>query len=264
MCTIALIHRVRPDNSLVVAANRDEFYARPATGPLVLDERLGVVGGRDHKGGTWLGLTKNGLFVGLTNQRTGEPPPVDARSRGEAVLEALRAGASAMGDRSARALDRVTAMRAADFPPFNLVLGDGERLFVLYGRADGWESRELEPGVWVLANDKLGSPWFPKADRLQSRVERVVHQPWDTLQTELEHALADTTVPEDVPIDPTSPVPEAWAKALQALCIHTEIYGTRSATIAALGRGRVDHYRFADGPPDTHPFRDFTPLVSDA
>ncbi|MBL8679626.1 MAG: NRDE family protein [Myxococcales bacterium] len=264
MCTIALIHRIRPDQPLVVAANRDEFYARPATGPQVLDPRLGVVGGRDHKGGTWLGLTKNGLFVGLTNQRTSEDPPADARSRGEAVLEALRAGAGANGDRSARALDRVMAMRAGDFPPFNLVLGDGERLFVAYARRDGWESRELEPGVWVLANDRLGSPWFPKAERLQAKVTKVADAPWPTLRAELEHALADTTVPEDVPIDPTSPVPAAWARALQALCIHTEVYGTRSATIAALGRGAVAEYAFAEGPPDENPFRDFTPLVSGA
>jgi|LNFM01.1.fsa_nt_gb uncharacterized protein with NRDE domain len=264
MCTIALVHRVRPGQPLVVAANRDEFYARPATGPTLLDERLGVAGGRDHKGGTWLGVTKNGLFVGLTNQRTAEPPPPDARSRGEAVLECLRAGAAGRDGRAERALERVLAMDAAEFPPFNLAVGDGDRLFVVYGRADGWQSVELSPGVWVLANDRLDSPWFPKANRLRARVAEVVDAPWDALRAELEHFLADTTVPEDVPVDPTSPVPKEWARALQALCIRTEIYGTRSSTIAVVGDGRVEHYGFADGPPDQTPFRDFTSLLNGA
>jgi uncharacterized protein with NRDE domain len=258
VCTIALIHRVRTDCSLIVAANRDEFYARPATGPQVLDRgRSVVVGGRDHKGGTWMGVTRSGLFVGLTNQRTGEEPPPGARSRGEIVLEALRAGSVA----GVHAVIEGADVR--EFPPFNLAFGDGEQLWVAYARATGWELVELAPGVHVLANDRLGSPWFPKADRLRKRIEERVAQPYPSLREHLEHALGDTEVPEDVPVDSTSPVPIEWARALQALCIRTEVYGTRSATIAALSPGHVRDYRFADGPPDEHPFRDYTALVTD-
>lgn len=257
VCTIALIHRRRTDHSLIVAANRDEFFARPAVGPSVLDASRGVVGGRDHKGGTWMGLTRGALFVGLTNQRTAENPPPNARSRGEVVLEALRAG-SVDG-----VLSLIERTDVREFPAFNLVFGDGDSLWVAYARAEGWQLVELAPGVHVLANDRLGSPWFPKADRLRHRVEAMVDLPYPALRAGLEHALADNEVPEDVPVDPTSPVPIEWARALQALCIHTEVYGTRSSTIAALSSGSVADYRFCEGAPDQGSFEDFTALLSD-
>lgn len=257
MCTIALIHRQRSDHSLIVAANRDEFFARPATGPTLLDPSTRSVGGRDHKGGTWMGLTRSGLFVGLTNQRTAEEPPPNARSRGEIVLDALRSGSV---DGVHAVIERADVR---EFPAFNLVFGDGAQLWVAYARPTGWQIAELEPGVHVLANDRLGSPWFPKADRLRHRVEALIDLPYPALRAGLEHALADNEVPEDVPVDPTSPVPIEWARALQALCIHTEVYGTRSSTIAALSPGRVADYRFCEGPPDESSFEDFTSLVND-
>lgn len=256
MCTIALIHRARSDHSLIVAANRDEFYARPATGPQVLDPERGVVGGRDHKGGTWMGLTAQGFFVGLTNQRTGHEPSGELRSRGEIVLEALRAGS----------VDAVRALiereRAGDFAPFNLVFGDGRELWVAYAREQGWETRALPPGVHVLANDRLESPWFPKADRFKRKIEALLDEGYPALRAELEHALGDTEIPAEVPIDPEVSISPEWARALQALCIHTEVYGTRSSTVAALSPGRVHEYRFALVAPETAPFRDFTGLLT--
>lgn len=204
-----------------------------------------------------MGVNREGLFVGLTNQRSAEAPPSDARSRGEIVLEALRCeGLDA-------ALARLERFDPEAYAPFNLALGDGERLFVVYGRRQGWERVALDPGVHVLANDRLGSPWFPKTERMRRMVEALVDRPWDELREGLAHVLADNAVPEEVPVDPASPVPQEWARALQALCIHTEVYGTRSSTIAALSPGRVHAYLFAEGPPDRAPFRDITALLGD-
>ncbi len=255
MCTIALLHRVRTDAPLVVAANRDEVLARPASGPLVLDAERGVVGGRDHRGGTWMGVTRAGLFVGLTNQRTREAPGPDAPSRGEVVLRALRAGSLRA------ALAALEACDPRDFPPFNLAVGDGERLLVGYARASGWEWVELAPGVHVLANDRLASPWFPKAERLRSLIAPSVALPWPTLRARLADALGDTRVPDAFVPDPDSAEDHAFARALQAICVRTPGYGTCSATIAAVGDGRVREYRFAPGPPDRVGFEDFTGLL---
>ncbi|HLM44652.1 MAG TPA: NRDE family protein, partial [Myxococcaceae bacterium] len=36
MCTLVLLRQVHPEWPLVLAANRDELYARPAVGPQVL------------------------------------------------------------------------------------------------------------------------------------------------------------------------------------------------------------------------------------
>ena len=43
MCTIVVLARVRPEAPLVVLANRDEFYDRPAEPPQVLDSESGAV-----------------------------------------------------------------------------------------------------------------------------------------------------------------------------------------------------------------------------
>src|SRR6266850_2262989 len=58
MCTLAVYVRQFADTPLVVAANRDEFFARPATPPELLTTAAPrIVGGRDLRaGGTWLGI----------------------------------------------------------------------------------------------------------------------------------------------------------------------------------------------------------------
>ena len=67
MCTIVILRHVHSEWPLVLAANRDEFYGRPTQGPQLLSESPRVVGGRDvERGGTWMGTTDSGLFVGLT------------------------------------------------------------------------------------------------------------------------------------------------------------------------------------------------------
>jgi folate-binding protein YgfZ len=71
MCLIVVGWRVHPDYPLVVAANRDEFYARPsARWPDFWPDAPQVIGGRDlEAGGTWLGITESGRFAAVTNVR---------------------------------------------------------------------------------------------------------------------------------------------------------------------------------------------------
>jgi len=88
MCVMALWLRPASDTPLVVAANRDEFRARPSAPPQALEK--GIVGGKDLRGGgTWFGVNDRGLFVAVTNRRA--PARVEASySRGLLALEALR------------------------------------------------------------------------------------------------------------------------------------------------------------------------------
>lgn len=67
MCTLALAFQKHSGVPLVVAANRDEALDRPAVGPFIWEQ--GFLAPRDERaGGTWLGLTRSGLFVGVTNR----------------------------------------------------------------------------------------------------------------------------------------------------------------------------------------------------
>ena len=83
MCSVVVLNGVRADYPVVLATNRDEFYARASSGPQRLLDAPRSVGGRDLVAhGTWAAVTEHGLFVGVTNQRTLAPPDRSKRSRG--------------------------------------------------------------------------------------------------------------------------------------------------------------------------------------
>lgn len=260
MCTIVAIKGRHPTFPLVVAANRDEFYDRPATPPRVVRESPRVVAGIDEKsGGSWMGANDRGLFVSLTNQRQYAGADPSKRSRGPLVLDALAHGEVGGIDAQLERLD------AREYNSFNLFYGDAETLRVAYARSDRShiEVQTLADGVWVLPNDRIGSPEFPKTRRVLEVVEPLVEADWDTLREGLERALGDHREPaiEDVPHPPDGSIfDREMLKRLQALCIHTPVYGTRSATILALEPGRVARYEHAEGPPCTAPFVDLTEL----
>ncbi len=248
MCTIVVFSRIRPEAGLVVLANRDEFYARPTEPPRVLDPETGAVGGVDAVGGgTWLGATPSGFFVGLTNQRSWRLRHEARKSRGLVALAALSAGSSQAVDALLRDLD------PADYNPFNLIYGDATGITVAYARASGIERLELDPGLHVLVNDRIGSADFPKADRARALAE-ALDEPITTPEG-VDHArriLADHQTParDLLPVPPEgSPLTLDLLEALQALCIHTPTYGTRSAAVIVAKEGRLVDYRYADGPP---------------
>lgn len=70
MCLIVLAWQAHPHYPLVVAANRDEFLARPASPAHWWTDAPALLGGRDLEGGgTWMGLSRDGRFAALTNYR---------------------------------------------------------------------------------------------------------------------------------------------------------------------------------------------------
>ena len=72
MCLIVLAWRVRPDFPLIVAANRDEFHARPAARAAFWQDHPAILAGRDlEANGTWMGVTRSGRFAAVTNYRGG-------------------------------------------------------------------------------------------------------------------------------------------------------------------------------------------------
>lgn len=262
MCTITAIFGQHPRWPLVVAANRDEVYARPAEPPAIRAEDPRIVAGRDVlKGGTWMGANADGLFVGLTNQRSYGGADRSRASRGEVVLEALEQPDVASIDALLESLD------GRDYNGFNLLYGDASDLRVAYARADreAIEVAPLEAGVHVLANDRMGSPEFPKQDRAHELLGPLVSSPEDGLLDGLRAALSDHETP-DASLLPRQGAAQGYdpelLNLLQALCVHTPFYGTRSATILLLSSGRVERYLYADGPPCQSRFDDLTSLFS--
>jgi uncharacterized protein with NRDE domain len=256
MCTIAILLGVS-DASVVLAANRDELYARPTRPPEMLGPR--IVGGRDVlSGGTWMAIRDDGQFAAVTNQRVLEQPPPGLRSRGLAVTEC------------ASAVDQDAYVRALDpdrYASMNLVYGRASEVSVAYLRRETGSSEivRLAPGVHVLCNDVIGAAGFPRGDRLRGLVTvALADQPaWPALWPRLARALGDharVTI-EDTP---ASSLPPAIANQLTAICIHGEHYGTRSASLVAIDPGRVRAYLATDGPPGETVFTDRRALFAGA
>lgn len=262
MCTIIVRHRMDYFCSTIVAVNRDEFYARRATGPQVLCEDPLIVGGRDEdKGGTWFGVTKEGLFMGLTNQRNWGKSDSSLTSRGELVIEALRAG-SITGLK-----DRLGSVSPREYNEFNVIFGDGRELWAGYGRheAEQVEFERLGTDAYVLCNDRLGSPEFPKAKSVRTRVRRFSRTTWPKLLERFVEVLADhaSPLPGEVPEPPEGAMfDHATECQLQAACVHTPVYGTVSSSLVVLKPGKVLEFLATDGPPCENAFQDFKHLLA--
>ena len=254
MCTALILNRVGPDHAVVVAANRDEFLARPAVGPVHLLDRPRAIGGRDQeKGGSWLGVTEAGFLALLTNHPEPRGPRPAARSRGEIVLDVLRRGEPAATREYLAGLD------GSAYNSFNLLYGEAGGLEVAYGRAgqSAIEREVVPPGLHILPNGRLDQAGHRKVARARALVEPHLGRSWPELSARLAAVLADHDRPALDDLPPTGPddrFPRELVRELHALCIHTPEYGTRSAAIIAIDPGRLAHLLWAPGPPCTTPF----------
>lgn len=151
MCLIAIAHRVSARYPLVIAANRDEEYARPTHAADFWPDAPGVLGGRDAvAGGSWLAVSRAGRFAAVTNLRGATPR---TRSRGELV----RAFVTGDGD----PLSYARSIDIAEYAGFHLLAGEagGE---VVYLASDG-QLAVLDPGVYAFSNAPAGEHWPKEA-----------------------------------------------------------------------------------------------------
>ena len=147
MCLIVLAWRKHPDFPLIVAANRDEFHARPAAPAAFWEDHPGILAGRDLEArGTWMGVSRSGRFAAVTNFR-GAYEPRAAESRG-ALCSRFLSSEEKPGAYVAR-------LQKTLYSGFNLLASDGEELWWTSNR-DG-TARKLEPGIYGLGNALLDS-----------------------------------------------------------------------------------------------------------
>ncbi len=225
MCLAFLVWRLHPQYPLVVAANRDEFHARPAARAGWWPDHPQILAGRDlQAGGTWLGLTRTGRFAALTNYRDPEQRRLDAPSRGALVVDMLLAGTSV--DEGLAYLRGV----GADYNAFNLIFSDGERLGI-FESALGL-GRELAPGIYGLSNHLLDTPW-PKVEDGKTRVASALSAMTDTAP--LLALLRDDRPAADERL-PTTGVGLEWERLLSSAFVRARDYGTRCSTIIRVER----------------------------
>jgi uncharacterized protein with NRDE domain len=251
MCLLMLAWQAHPRYRLIVAANRDEFHARP-TAPMALwNDAPSILAGRDLSAqGTWLGVDRDRRFGIVTNFRDVQPRRPDAPSRGGLIPDWL-----ARRSDPAAFLEQLEP-HAQRYAGFNLLLNDADSLWYASNRAPRF-SRALEPGVYGLSNLLLDTPW-PKLTRVRAKFtawlsEQSMEQgvpnaaPSGEEIEPLFAMLADRTRAMPDAQANTRPLTPEWVEILSSPFVLHPQFGTRCSTLVMIGHDeslRVQERRF--------------------
>jgi len=215
MCIVLYAQDTVPGYRVVLAANRDEFHARPTEPLHWWSGDTPILAGRDGRaGGTWLGVCRDARFACVLNAPA-QAPRRDAPSRGALVPQVLAAA-------DWHAACRRIAAAGADYGGFHLLCGDGERGW--YGANTGADAAELGRGCHTVDNTGLN-----RSDGRSHRADRLFRELPDVSRASLLALLADEHPPIGVGGD-TRP-----------LFLRDSRFGTRCSTLLWVGEsGRVD------------------------
>lgn len=242
MCTLVVAASVIPGHPLVVIANRDEQLARPSSPPL--SWAGGFLAPRDERaGGTWLGLNRHGVFVGVTNRYLGTQD-AERQSRGALVASALERS-------SARAIHEALATLPADrHNGFHLVYADASDVFATVSDGRHLAQLSLGRGRHVVTERSFGAgDDHVRRARIDAAWSRVVRPAADADGVTTAEALAERLTLLLAEHDDADP--------LGATCIHLDAlgYGTKSGMVlVAAPKLEESTWLWAEGPPCTTAF----------
>ena len=240
MCISAILYRVARNTPILVAANREESFARPTQHPKIQPGTPRVICGIDRQAnGTWFGVNQHGLFAAVANRRKTFVPP-EPRSRGLLCRDLL---------------DRHTAREAAEYAAkelstghyagANYVCADGKFAAVVHG-GNRVEIVELTPGLHTLSDGDVDDP----NDDRHEFVRRML-----TLH-KLDSAVTFLAVASRI----FSRKPDSLGR--RGLVVTGTEYGTVSSTLLSLPR-KIQQaiYQYTPGPPSEHPYEDLSALL---
>lgn len=257
MCLIIISYQQNQDFPLIVAANRDEFYARPtapldwwADAPQILGgadlslaisvrAKTGIVPGADSDHpwprGAWLGTNRQGRFAAITNFREPGKDRKDASSRGLIVRRYLE------GSVSTADFARELVETAGHYNGFNLLFGTKDELWY-YGNRSGEPPTPVSPGLHVLSNALLDTPW-PKTLHAAEKFQALRENPPDAQS--VFDLLADSTQAGKGEVQRTG-LPLKYEIALSSIFIAQKFrrgwffrrvgYGTRASSYLTFSR----------------------------
>lgn len=276
MCLIGLAFDPQAHQTLLIAANRDEYLDRPTRMAGWWTDAPQLYGGRDlQAGGTWMAVSRPDFgasghrtcrFAALTNYRDGQAALPGQRSRGELVSQLL-----ANADPVPESMSRMSR-RGADYAGFNLLgfewqeaasdgVVSGCQGWRLSNRGEQADSmHEITAGIHAVSNGQFNEPW-PKTRTLIRTLEQLDQTaPATTKRDSLLQCLSSqATVPDDAL--PSTGLPSQAEKDLARLFIRTNLgspggqfrYGTRSSALISLasdGRFAFEQWTWQPDAPD--------------
>jgi len=229
MCLITFAFNIHPKYKFILAANRDEFYARPTSAAGWWEDHPEILGGRDLEAmGTWMGINKNGRFAAVTNYRDLPNMKSDAKTRGDLPTNFL------LGNNTSREYAIDIRKEGEQYNGFNLITLDEE---IAYASNYNEETFELNFGLYGLSNALLDTPW-PKVQKAKSQFEALIQK--DFSLNDLISMMKDTETAPDGSL-PETGLDYEREKALSAMCIRTPDYGTCCSTALTIDyEGNVD------------------------
>lgn len=186
----------RAAGTLVLAANRDEYFERATQSAHWWADEPGIFAGRDlQANGTWLGFHQRGRLAALTNYRDGGASSV--RSRGELVTAALNKAepADQLVERLGASINQYAgcSLLVFDWNPDAMQSRPQIHSWCVSNR-DEKAVRPIDSGVFALSNGLFDEPW-PKSERIKRTFEDLKSLPKSDHDQTLLGALTDHQIP---------------------------------------------------------------------
>lgn len=220
MCIIAWHWEPNSDIPLIVLANRDEFYERPAL-PMHWWEHPAILAGKDLQShGTWLAFNQKGHFAGITNYRNIHLTKQYTRSRGEIIPQFFKL------NQPVNFYIKQVRANLYQYQNFNLILFDGNYF-------TGFESVNnnvilFQPGTHVVSNGFFNCTW-PKSIQLKESLIEIIRLKKTNLN-DLNNILQNKST-YSIDLLPKTGLNESMEEILSSIFIQSNQYGTRASSV---------------------------------
>lgn len=223
MCLLAFQWKEHPDYPLILVANREESFKRPASRLHYWKDEPDILAGRDLKGmGTWLGMTVAGKISAVTNEPFTPFEPIEpVISRGNLVREYLS------GEEKPVPYGLKLKETRQQFNGYQLLFGDLSQLFV-YQNSTG-HFKKLAPGSHTLSNAP-SQDMLPKNRRANELLTNHICSHAHLKPQELAALFHDTEPAENFS-SLTRFLPEEEARKASAIFVEGDHFGTVSTAV---------------------------------
>jgi uncharacterized protein with NRDE domain len=227
MCLLSFAIDSHPHYRLVLAANRDEFFARPAAPACFWNDAPQILAGRDlEAGGTWLGVSASGRLAALTNYFGVNEHASGKPSRGTLVADFLK------GDLSPEDYFKYLQRTGDRYNGFGLVFGDSTGLNYYTNR--GPSVYGISIGVHGLSNHLLDTHW-PKVVNIKAGLLRIIANTDIINPKDLFNLLSDRTRYPDYVLPDTGAGIDL-ERSLSSIFVTRDEFGTRCSTVILIDR----------------------------
>ncbi|OXU24211.1 hypothetical protein TSAR_016550 [Trichomalopsis sarcophagae] len=240
MCILFIYRNPNPTPGgykLIIIANRDEYYARPADSAHFWKDYPGCLGGTDmepgREGGTWLALNVKNARVGVLLNLNGVPKSIEGKGRGFLVRDYLTSTKSTI--EFAKNLHKVN-QETQLYNPYNLVMVElkNSDVYYLSSELNHQEPTILNQTILGCGNSGMEKP-YKKVVSGKNKFEKIVNNASTAQKNDLIENLLQLLKHEEkyLPDDELQKrSPNAFNELSSIFVRHKkENYGTRTHSI---------------------------------